>query len=140
MICDTTYTARGDTDPRVAELQELATTQGLKIAVAIDMVLWLEDRGYVVDLCTGVAMRVSIERVTPLGITINHLLSPVTDDDVEQTINGLFTATSEEVCEPDGTLQGMIDAGKSDESWYEAELLELVDGRFDDEYHASGNW
>lgn len=110
MIVNTTFTARGDADPRVAELQELAAVEGIKLAMSIEMILWFEDQGVTVDLRTGVAMQVSIERVTPSGRAVSHLLSPVTDDEVEQTIDGLFTATSEE-CAPDGTLQQVIDAG-----------------------------
>lgn len=120
----TAIAARGDVDPRVAELEALVATEGVKIA-NVDMILWYEDRGYVVDLETGVAMKVTITGVTRSGIAVNHLLSPVTDQDVERTVNSLFSATSEE-CAPEGTLQAMIDAADED-SWYDARLQELRD-------------
>lgn len=98
------------TDPRATELRELAAVEGLKIAVAIDLVLWLEDRGFVVDLRTGIAMQVSIGRVTPSGKAVDHLLTQPSERDVEQTLDSVFAVRAEE-CAPDGTLQALIDAG-----------------------------
>lgn len=131
MIVNTTFTARGDADPRVAELSEAAVVEGFRLAMAIDMILWFEDRGVTIDLRTGVkvalvdnAGMVEVFHATRSGFAVNHLLTPATDDEVEQTINGLFTATSDEECAPDGTLQAMVDEAERDERWYEADPIE----------------
>lgn len=126
-------------DPRVAEILELVAVEGIRLRISIDIILWLEDRGFVVDLRTGVAMKVDIASVTASGKAVSHLLTPVTERDIEQTLDSLFAAENVEECAPDGTLQRTIDAGH-DEAWYEAELQEQIDGRLDDEYHAGGNW
>lgn len=98
MITDTTFTARGDVDPRVAELTELAAAEritfSIGLKVAIDFTLWLEDRGYVVDFRTGVAMRMElveqVEAVTVTGEAVHHLIAPATDDDLEALIDEVY--------------------------------------------------
>lgn len=56
----------------------------------------------------------------------------LSDAEVDQFLEALLTRPAPAEVEPDGTLQRMID--------YRAELQELIDGRLDNEYHASGNW
>lgn len=169
-------------DPRVAEILELVAVEGIRLRIEISVVLWLEDHGHTVDLRTGLATpivdelgRVDVFTATPSGNAVNHLLTPPSEREIEQTIDGLFTTDSSDAytigeadaddgyeCRPlhhfaslalvesyivgykaaqapDGTLQKMIDNGH-DEAWYDAELQDQVDGRLDDEYHASGNW
>ena len=64
------------TDPRAAELRELAASEGIKLPLPIDMILWYEDRGYVVNLATGQATRADAVRgVTSSGRAVAHLLS-----------------------------------------------------------------
>lgn len=127
-------------DPRIAEILELCETEHITLRTSIDVVLWLEDRGYVVDLRTGVAMKVEIAAVTRTGRTVNHLLSPAvattTAADMEATINGLFDQADD--CAPDGTLFTMIDAANEETEWYEARLQELRDAMEDDEWNRRG--
>jgi hypothetical protein len=40
-------------DPRIAELTELSINEGIKLPLPLDIILWLEDRGCVVDLMSG---------------------------------------------------------------------------------------
>jgi hypothetical protein len=130
---DTTFTALTTIDQRAAEIRALVAAEGIKLAIVVDIVLWFEDRGFMVDLHTGVAMQVEVVGVTPLGRTINHLLAPVTDDDIEQTINSLFSEPVDDSdCEAESALQTMIDYG--------AELQEFLDAREDERfnrYHCS---
>lgn len=147
MIINTTFTARGDADPRIAELREVEAAGGCKIRLTIDMInviLWYEDMGYTLDLTTGIAYAIVSEDergidATGSGVAVNHLLAPVTERDVEQTYDSLFAAGDYEECEPDGALQDAIEAGH-DEAWYEAQLQDLRDDMDDRAYHASGNW
>lgn len=98
MISDTTFTARGDADPRVAELSELAASEGLRFGIglpaAIDFTLWLEDRGFVVDFRTGVAMRMElveqVAEVTVTGEAVHHIIAPATDDDLDALIDEVY--------------------------------------------------
>lgn len=74
-IIDTTHTAYSPADPRVKEIQEFAAAEGICLPLPVVLILWFEDRGYVVDFKTGKAMRVSVERVTASGKAVAHLLS-----------------------------------------------------------------
>lgn len=168
MIVNTTFTARGDADPRVAELQEVAQAvgmQGMRLSIAISIALFYEDQGLVYDFRTGLAVALVDDRgmeevfqATRSGFAVNYLLTPVTDEDVEETINGLFTATSEQ-CAPDGTLQQVIDAGyepptreqRQDEAAYlydaaahydrrKRETTDYEDDMLDREFWSRGMW
>lgn len=125
---------------RAEELRSLAAEEGITLPMPIDAILWFEERGYAVDLITGVAMKVEVEAITPLGHTINHLLTPA----IETTTDAEVDALIDEVYGKPGLgvedSAGLIDIDEHDGAWYEAELQELIDGRLDAEYHASGNW
>ncbi len=40
-------------DPRIAELEQLAREEGLRLPYPAHYIAWLEDRGRIVDLTTG---------------------------------------------------------------------------------------
>lgn len=42
-----------DTDPRIAELEALATEEGFRLPYPADYILFLEDSGRIVDLVSG---------------------------------------------------------------------------------------
>lgn len=67
-------------DPRVAELQALVVEEGVKLPLPIALILWFEDRGYVVDLETGMARRYFVGAPTPSGKAVAHLLVNVEGD------------------------------------------------------------
>lgn len=131
MICDTTYTARGDVDPRVAELREVAAEGGVKIHLSLDMIgviLWYEDMGYVLDLQTGIAFSVTEEdgrgvQATPSGMAVTHLLTPPSEREVEQTLEGVFSRLD------DGDLQAAIEDADRDICFYDYD-----DGSIEDDH------
>lgn len=45
------------TDSREAELVELAASEGIKLALPVKLIVWFEEKGYVVNLVTGIATR-----------------------------------------------------------------------------------
>lgn len=61
-------------DPRIAELQALAQSEGLRLPMPVELILWLEDRGKVVDLRTGRVMRPTAVAPTASGKAVAHLL------------------------------------------------------------------
>lgn len=75
-IHDTTFSALVTTDQRAAELLDLAAAEGIELPLSIDLILWLEDRGHVVDLHTGRASLPHVGTPTATGKAINHLLTP----------------------------------------------------------------
>jgi len=60
---------------RATELQELAAEEGITLPLSVDLILWLEDRGWVVCLETGRATLPSIYAPTPIAKAVSHLLS-----------------------------------------------------------------
>lgn len=72
--CDTTYTALIPRDQRVAELRELAAAENIRLPMPIDMILWYEDRGLVVDLSTGQATVPVVGMPTQSAKAVIHLL------------------------------------------------------------------
>lgn len=137
-IYDTTFTAQTKSDPRESEIRELVAVEGIHLRVSLDLILWFEDHGYQVDLYTGVAMKVEIIAVTAAGRAVNHLLTPVTEQEIEATVNSLF-GEPVEACAPDGSLQQMIDLAHK-EIDFDAELEDYLDAGADDRWHASGRW
>lgn len=49
---------------RRAELLDLAQDENIKLPLSVDLILWLEDREWVVDLLTGQASRVDGSTLT----------------------------------------------------------------------------
>jgi hypothetical protein len=62
-------------DSRLAELLTWRRETGNELPMAADLILWLEDRGFVVDLLTGCT-----ERLEPLQAYIDEALEPPTRD------------------------------------------------------------
>lgn len=140
-------------DKRAEEIRQLVAEEGITLRMSIDMILWFEDRGYQVDFATGIAMKVEVAAVTPLGRTINHLLSPavetVTDADVDALIDevygkpglgvedsaGLFDHADDYAM---GALKAVIDETSLDPAFYEAELQDLRDGMDDTDFFRHG--
>ncbi len=63
------------TDPRANELLELAASEGFTLPMPIRLILWLEDRGCIVDLGTGKAARPTVGTPTPSGRAVAYLLA-----------------------------------------------------------------
>jgi len=64
-------------DPRTIELLELAASEGFRLPMPASLILWLEDRGCIVDLHTGRATRPTVGTPTPSGRAVSHLLREV---------------------------------------------------------------
>jgi len=54
-------------DTRLAELLDWRRETGMELPLPADLILWLEDRGYVVDMLTGCT-----ERLEPLQTMIDY--------------------------------------------------------------------
>jgi hypothetical protein len=65
------------TDPRIDELQALAREENLTLPYPVDLVIWLEDRGYIVDLSSGSVYNAIIATPTVHARAVAHLLSDV---------------------------------------------------------------
>ncbi len=65
------------TDPRIAELQALAREERLTLPYPVDLIIWFEDRGYVVDLATGTVYNAIIATPTVHARAVAHLLGHV---------------------------------------------------------------
>ena len=63
------------TDPRANELLEFAASEGFDLPMPVRLILWLEDRGCIVDLATGIASRPTVGTPTPIGKAVSHLLA-----------------------------------------------------------------
>jgi hypothetical protein len=62
-------------DSRLAELLTWRRETNSELPMAADLILWLEDRGFVVDLLSGCT-----ERLEPLQVLIDEALEPRTRD------------------------------------------------------------
>lgn len=63
-------------DPRVTELEELAVSEGVKLPYRAELIVWLEERGCIVNLLTGKATLPHVGLPTPSGKAVSHLLTP----------------------------------------------------------------
>lgn len=63
-------------DPRVTELEELAVSEGIKLPYRAELIVWLEERGCIVNLLTGKATSPYVGTPTPSGKAVSHLLTP----------------------------------------------------------------
>lgn len=145
-IYDTTFTAIAAVDQRTAELLELAATEGITLPLSIDLILWLEDRGHVVDLHTGRASLPHVGEPTATGIAISHLLTPeVATDEIDAYTAGCIDAEKGEPCEPLAHYSRLGDieqyiCGHKDATAAIEEALDYEEDMADRAYHASGNW
>ena len=62
-------------DPRIAELEGLAREEGFTLPMPASRIVELEDRGYVIDLETGVVLGAVKVMPTPSGRAVSHLLA-----------------------------------------------------------------
>jgi hypothetical protein len=61
---------------RIAELHAFAVEEGIELPLHAELIIWLEERGCVVDLLTGRATLPVVGTPTPSGKAVNHLLTP----------------------------------------------------------------
>lgn len=62
-----------NTDPRVAELEALATEEGIVLPMAADMIAFFERQGYVIDLVTGEAIKSVTVELSPYHKALTYL-------------------------------------------------------------------
>lgn len=63
-------------DPRVSELEELAASEGFRLPYPPDYIVWLEDRGRLVDLVTGEVIYARLVATPlPAAQAVVHLLA-----------------------------------------------------------------
>ena len=65
---------KNDQDPRIAELEALAREEQIELPCAPAIIIWLEDKGYVVDLVNGVVYRAVTATPTGPAKAVNYLL------------------------------------------------------------------
>jgi len=61
-------------DPRLAELQDLARDAEIRLPYPADYIVWLEDKGRIVDLVTGTVYGGIVATPTPSAKAVAHLL------------------------------------------------------------------
>ncbi len=61
-------------DPRIAELEQLAREEGLRLPYPAHYIAWLEDRGRIVDLETGCVYTDVTVKLEASGRAVAHLL------------------------------------------------------------------
>jgi hypothetical protein len=66
------------TDPRIDELQALAREERLTLPYPIALIIWFEDRGYVVDLASGTVYNAIVATPTVHARAVAYLLSHLT--------------------------------------------------------------
>jgi hypothetical protein len=65
-------------DPRIAELEQLAREEGIKLPYPADMIAYFENQGRIVDLLTGfVHDGATVGMPTPIAKAIVHLSAGV---------------------------------------------------------------
>lgn len=67
-------------DPRIAELEALATEEGIVLPMPIETILWFEDRGKLVDLATGAVYDIVAVQPTQHAKSVAYLLAEVDGD------------------------------------------------------------
>lgn len=91
--------AQTPTDPRVAELNELAAAEGIKLPMPADMIVWFEEQGFVVNFDTGEAVEYSDATPSRSGRAVAHLLNAGNDapaivtvdaDDIDAMLEEVF--------------------------------------------------
>lgn len=126
-------------DPRITELQALARDEGIQLPAHAELIVWLEDRGYVVDVTTGQAVKLSDAIPTASGLAVAYLLGDAPAPALANVLDADLDALIDEVYGKPGL--GVEDsAGIFDDFDYDAELEDLREGMLDDEYHARGMW
>ena len=66
-----------ESDPRVAELLELAASEGLRLPMPAETIVHFERQGHIVDLLSGEVYTVITSTPTPSGKAVSHLLADV---------------------------------------------------------------
>jgi hypothetical protein len=67
-------------DSRIAELTTLAAEEQIALPMPIDMILYFEKQGCIVDLVTGAVYRDVLVTTTPSAQAVCHLLATVAGD------------------------------------------------------------
>lgn len=68
-------------DWRLAELLEWQREEQRPLPLPVDLILWLEDRGFVVDLLTGCTARLQpLQRVIDEAAELQELMDAMEDD------------------------------------------------------------
>jgi hypothetical protein len=62
-------------DPRTQELLDLARAENLRLPMPVDMILYFENMGYVVDLISGEVYREPTVKLEASGKAVAHLLA-----------------------------------------------------------------
>jgi len=140
LLINTAATVRA-IDPRVTELQELAKSEGIQLPMHAEQIVLLEERGYVVDMTTGDAVKLTDAIPTASGLAVAYLLgdtpSPALDAMNDIELNALL----EEVYGKPGLgaedSAGLCDFDLFD---YDGELEDQIEGRLDNEDWATGRW
>ena len=66
---------KNDTDPRIIEREALAHEEGLKLPYPLDYIIFLEDRGRLVDLANGEVIYTRLVATpTPAAQAVAYLL------------------------------------------------------------------
>jgi hypothetical protein len=65
------------TDPRIDELEALAREESITLPLPVDLILFLEDRGRIVDLVTGEVLNAVTVKLEASGKAVAHLLEHV---------------------------------------------------------------
>lgn len=64
-------------DPRLQELLDLAREEGIVLPMPVDMIVWFEQCGKLVDLVTGTVYDTVAVQPTRHAQAVSHLLSQV---------------------------------------------------------------
>lgn len=125
-------------DPRVTELVAFAKAEGIKLPLHAELIVWLEERGCVVDLVTGHATLPHVGTPTPSGRAVSYLWRDAPSSALASVSDADLDALLEEVYGKPGL--GVEDSAGLIDVDYDAELADLREGMLDDEYHSRGMW
>jgi hypothetical protein len=64
-------------DVRVQELQDFAASEGIMLPMPVDLIVFFESHGHIVDLITGEVSLPVVGTPTPSGRAVCHLLRDV---------------------------------------------------------------
>lgn len=112
------------TDTRIVELEALAQEEGFRLPMAVDLIVYFEQHGYVVDLRTGELCRDIAVELSPTAQALCHLYG-MNDDDLDAIFAPVVVDDSQLAFD-------LFD--------YAAEAADYEDDMLDREYHARGGW
>lgn len=109
-------------DPRVIELEALASDEGFRLPMAADLIAYFERQGYIVDLVSGEVCRDISVTVEPCAQALCHLYGV---DDAD--LSAIFGRVEEDAIDVD-----LFD--------YEGEAQDYEDDMLDSEDWSRGGW